>query len=149
MASSRQDFQRMDYPQLHRELKKMLAQAQRVITWFDSAERKNLLPALQAMHDLVAQPGRREPDPSKPNWADECQILGITPEMVRQWKSRTATETDIRRLVGEEPTQPRRSPQDRNREAVQTLQRLAQAVLEGKDEDAEHIAQFAAERYGF
>lgn len=69
--------------------------------------------------------------------------------MVRQWKCRTATETDIRRLVGEEPSQPRRSAQDRNREAVRTLQRLAQAVLEGKDDDAEHIAQYAAETYGF
>jgi hypothetical protein len=89
-------FKELGYDKLHSELKKMLAQARRMTLWFNAAERRNLLPALFAMKELVAQPGRREPDPSKPNWEDECRLLGITPEVVRQWKSRTAAETDIR-----------------------------------------------------
>ena len=98
-------FLEMSYGELLRTLKDMLKQAQRLSVWFNAAERVNLLPALQAMHDKVAQPGKRsEPNADKPTWEQVCRILGITPGQVRMWKQRTQTDTDLRHLLGE-PTQ--------------------------------------------
>jgi hypothetical protein len=142
------EFKEMGYERLHRELKKMLAQAERMTKWFNAAERINLLPALQAMHDLVAKPGQREPDPTKPNWEDECRLLGITPEQVRQWKSRTASETDIRHLLGERPKEPGAPPESISH-IKRHLEDLARAVLDGNDDRAERLAAMAAEMYRF
>jgi hypothetical protein len=145
---SQKQFKELGYEKLHRAVQKMLAQAQRMTIWFNAAERLNLLPALFAMKELVAQPGRREPDPNKPNWEDECRLLEITPEMVRQWKCRTAAETDIRHLLGEEPKkgQPT-APSDA--QAKKYLEALTKAVLDGEDERAEKLANAFAEIYGF
>jgi hypothetical protein len=119
--------------------------------WFNAAERTNLLPALQAMHDLVAQPGRREFNPDQPNWEDECRLLGVTPEMVRQWKCRTAAETDIRHLLGEgdKPPGKKDSRTARNAQAVKHLYTLVTAVSDGDDKQVEKLAAAFAEYYGF
>ena len=140
----------MSYEELLRTLKEMLKQAQRLSVWFNAAERVNLLPALQAMRDKVAQPGRREePDPNKPTWEQVCRILGITPAQVRMWKQRTQTDTDIRHLLGEQPNKPGKSTEATNAQAVKHLEALCKSVLEGDDRRAEQLAAAIAERYGF
>jgi hypothetical protein len=139
----------LTYEELLRELKAMVAQAQRQVIWFNRAAREKLLVALTAMRDKVSQPGRRVVDPSKPNWEDVCGILGITPDIVRKWKHRTAAETDSRHLLGEEEQQPKPSQEQQNREALKHLERLVTAVLNGEDELAERLAAALAERYGF
>jgi hypothetical protein len=102
------------------------------------------------MKDLVAQPGRREPDPNKPNWADECLRLGITPEQVRQWKSRTGAENDISYLLGrEQPKAPAGGTDTKDKRALKYLQRLTKAVIDGDEVEAERIASAAAEIYKF
>ena len=49
-----EEFADMNYHELHRKLKEMIGQAQRLSVLFNAVERVNLLPALQAMHDKVA-----------------------------------------------------------------------------------------------
>lgn len=143
-------FANMSYRELHRKLKDMLGQAQRLSVWFNAAERLNLLPALQAMHDKVAQPGRRaEANPHTPTWEQECRSLGITPEQVRQWKRRTQADTDIRHLLGEEPNPPGKRVEDRNAQAANHLAQLCKLVLDDDDVHAEQLAAALAERYGF
>jgi hypothetical protein len=142
-------FSDMSYEQLLRKLKEMLAQAQRITVWFNAAERLQLLPALQAMHDKVAQPGRRIADPNKPNWADVCLILGITPDLVKKWKTRTAAETDIRHLLGEDFTKPGPPKPDDAAALKKQLALLVSAVLSGDEEHAEQLAAALAERYEF
>ena len=143
-----EQFKALGYDKLHKELVRMIGQSKRIAVWFDEGERTHLLPALVAMRDLVAQPGRREPDPDKPSWQEECLRLGITPELVRQWKTRTASEQQIRRMLGEEP---KVSARGAGREDVVKLKRhleaLAQAVLDGQEEKAEALAQAAADEY--
>ena len=148
-ALTYQQFADMSYDELLKELKGMLGQARRINVWFSVIERVNLLPALQAMHDKVARPGRRNPDPNKPNWEDICRILGITPDVVRMWRMRTQANTDIRHLLGEQPPKPKVSQEQMNKEALKHLQQLVTAVLTGDDEQAEAIAAALAERYGF
>ena len=141
----------MGYEKLHRVLKSKVAQAQRRSTWFNATERLDLLPALQAMHDLVSQPGKREYDPNKPTWEQECILLGVNAATVRQWKRRTATDTDIRHILGERPPEPKqqRSTDGDNKAALALLERLTKAVLNGEDIEAEHLAAAAAERFQF
>ena len=128
----------------------MIGQAQRLSVLFNGVERVNLLPALQAMHDKVAQPGKRgEPDPNKPTWEEECRTLGITPELVRQWKRRTQTETDIRHLLGDKPNKPGKRVEEKNAMAAKHLQQLCDLVLNGDEIHAEQFALGVAERYGF
>jgi hypothetical protein len=136
----------MGYAALHRELIRMLKQAQRQVAWFNLDERAKLLPALQAMHNLVAQPGRRIADPDKPNWDDECRLLGISPDLVRKWKQRTAADTDIRVLLGEKP-KPGQKPSAS--EATRHLKALVEAVLGGQDDRAEDLAMVYEEIYQF
>ena len=142
-------FGDMSYRELHRTLKEMLGQAQRLSVWFNAVERVNLLPALKAMHDKVAQPGRRQPNPDQPTWEQECRSLGITPEQVRQWKRRTQADTDIRHLLGEQPNIPGKHIEDRNALAAKHLAQLCKFVLDGNDVPAEQLAAALAERYGF
>lgn len=147
-------FADMPYQELHNELKKMIQQAKRLSIWFTAGERFNLLPALQAMHDKVAQPGRRTDlrEAAGPTWDAECQSLGITPELFRQWKRRTQTDTDIQHLLGEKPKEPGMKKQSgENAQAVRDLHKLCIAVLENDYDGikAEEIALAIAERYGF
>src|SRR5215831_18586765 len=90
---------------------------------------RHQLPALQAMHDKVAQPGRRgEPNSERPNWEDECRSLGLTPEIVRQWKRRTQADTDIRHLLGGRAEEARQSAtEDRNALAAKHLEQICRA----------------------
>jgi transposase-like protein len=140
----------LTYEELFRKAKEMLKQEQRLVNWFNAAARVDLLPILQALHDQVAQPGRRgEPDPNKPNWEQVCRLLGITPELVRQWKRRTQTDTDIRHLLGEEDNKPGTRVEDKNALATKHLQQLCSLVLSGDDIQAERLATAIVERYGF
>jgi len=148
VADAYEEFYAMGYAKLHRELLKMISRSRRLMMLFDAGERVNLLPALMAMRDIVAQPGRREIDPSKPNWDDECRILGITPEVVRQWKRRTAAEADIRKLIGEKPAKPGAKDVS-TAQALKHLRSLVEAVVEGDDVTAEKIALACVEIYGF
>jgi hypothetical protein len=143
-------FAEMSYDHLHHKLKEMIERAQRLSVVFNAVERVNLLPALQAMHDKVAQPGRRERDPNQPTWDDECRSLGIAPEQVRQWRRRTQAETDIRHPLGEERNPPPgKRAEDRNAQAAKHLAQLCTLVLNGEEEQAERLAAALAERYGF
>jgi len=142
-----EEYKALGYDKLHRELKKIIAQSQRVIVWFNEGERASLLPALQAMKDLVAQPGRRDPDPNKPNWADECMKLGITPEQIRQWKTRTGAESDISYLLGKQPKAASVSASGADKIALKYLVRLTKAVINGDEVEAERVASAVAELY--
>jgi hypothetical protein len=102
------------------------------------------------MHEKVAQPGRRTPDPNQPNWEDECRSLGITPELVRQWKRRTQAETDIRHLLGKEDQRPgKKTSSEVNAQALKDLERICRTVLGGDEIVAEQMALALAERYKF
>jgi len=145
------EYKALGYQKLHKQLAKMMSQTHRISRWFDAGERLNLLPALMAMRDLTAKPGRREPNSSHvPDWTEECYLLGINANVVRQWKRRTAAETDIRHLLGEEPNTPKRAGGgNANADAVKHLQRLVRAIVNGSEEEAERLALAIAERYGF
>jgi hypothetical protein len=69
--------------------------------------------------------------------------------LVRQWKARTAVETDIRHLLGETPKAPGDRKEDVNALAMKHLALLCEAVLNGSEERAESMAAALAERYGF
>jgi hypothetical protein len=128
----------------------MLNQAHRISRWFNAAERLDLLPALMAMRDLTAQPGRRDPESkSLPDWNEECYSLGINANVVRQWKHRTATDTDLSNMLGEEPRRPGKRSSSVEADALKHLQRLVQVVIDGKEEEAERLALALADRYGF
>jgi hypothetical protein len=145
---SQKQYMDLGYEKLHAELKRMLAQAERQVKWFNRDSRIRLLPALYAMRELTAAPGQRSDlEPGRPSWEKECLLLGITSEVVRQWKRRTASETDIRALIGEEMRQHPADPAARNALALQHLKRLTGAVLEGNDELAENLAVAFAELY--
>jgi len=95
---------------------------------------------LQALHEIVAQPGRRTVDPTRPNWDEICEQVGITPEMVRHWKQRTATETDIRRLLGEQSPSPGKREPDKLAEAFKELRRIVQTNQRHDTPLAEELA---------
>jgi hypothetical protein len=121
---------------------------------FNKHSRAKLLVALQALHDIAAQPGKREHDPDNPNWEGECELLGLTPELVRQWKHRTQSETDMRILAGELPKLHPKAKLEANAQAElatakRLLEKLSRAVIEGREEEAERVASAAAEHYGF
>jgi hypothetical protein len=140
----------MGYEKLHKHLISMLNQAHRISRWFNAAERLDLLPALMAMRDLTAQPGRRDPESNPvPDWNEECLALGINANVVRQWKHRTATDTDLRTMLGEESGKPGKRSSSAEADAIKHLQRLVQAVIDGKEEEAERLALALAEHYGF
>jgi hypothetical protein len=139
-------FQELGYEQLHAELKKMINQAQRMTVWFNQDKQIRLLPALAAMKSLVAQPGRRF-KAGEPDWEEECRLLGISAEQVRQWKHRTASEKDIRHLLGEEPT-PRHPASVAPTVEFHRLMMLTKAIIEGDEIKAEKLAHAFAEEYG-
>jgi hypothetical protein len=140
----------MGYKKLHKHLISMLNQAHRISRWFNAAERLDLLPALMAMRDLTAQPGRRDPESNPiPDWNEECHLLDINANVVRQWKHRTATDSDLRSVLGEEPSRPGKRSGSGDADAIRHLQRLVKFVVEGKEEEAERLALALAERYGF
>jgi hypothetical protein len=146
---SQKQYVGLGYARLHAELKRMLAQAERITKMFNAGSRHRLLPALYAMRELTAAPGQRSDiEPDKPTWESECRLLGITAEQVRQWKHRTAAETDIRQLVGEERAL-RAKTEPSNARALEHLARLTAAVLDGNEVEAEKLAMAYQEVYGF
>ena len=139
----------MGYPALHKEVAAMIGQAKRLVTWFGKAERWGLLPALTALQSLTAQPGRRIPVPGVPAWQEECELLGITPEVVRQWRCRTQAEKDIRQMMGELPPRPHRSSPNQLEHYKQRLKLVVNKILTDDELDtddelyrmAAHIAE--------
>lgn len=147
---SQKQYAELGYTKLHAQLKRMLAQAERITKMFNAGSRLRLLPALYAMRELTAAPGQRSDiEPDRPSWERECRLLGITAEQVRQWKHRTAAETDIRHLVGEERALREKINQPSNARAREHLARLATAVLNGDEIEAEKLAAAYSEIYGF
>ena len=147
---SQKQYAELGYARLHAELKWMLAQAERITKMFNAGSRHRLLPALYAMRELTAAPGQRSDiEPDQPSWESECRLLGITAEQVRQWKCRTAAETDIRHLVGEERAQRAKNAEPSNARALAHLARLTAAVLDGNEVEAEKLAAAYQEIYGF
>lgn len=133
------------------EVRRILSQSRRLVIWFKKAEQLDLLPALTALKQLSARPGRRQVDPEKPGWQEVCRSLDISPEMVRQWRLRTQSEHDIRRLLGEIENVPRKKTFDevaldipRFKKAVG---RLVQFVLDAEFDEAERAAMDLAELY--
>lgn len=137
----------MGYEALHKELKRLVDHSKRDMVWLNKERAVQLLPALMAMQSMVAQPGRRNPTLGKPDWNEECRLLGITAAQVRQWKHRTAAEMDIRHLLGEDDQEPRTRQVPPSLE-LQKLQMLVRAVLENPDL-GERLALQIAEEYGF
>jgi hypothetical protein len=138
----------MEYDELHRELKRLLKQAGRVMRWFNEDKRAQLLPALMAMKALVAQPGRRFPREGVPTWEEECKKLGISADLVRKWKQRTGAEHDLRKLLGEDEYTQRKHHETMTIDQ-RKLQRLCEAVLNGEQVLAERLAAAYVEEYGF
>src|SRR5215471_12622451 len=143
----------MEYDELLGALKEKFRQAQRISLWFNELEKAGVLVMLQALHDKVAQPGRRRdlagPDPESPTWADVCGILGITPNLVRVWRSRTQANLDIRHLLGEPVPEPGKKVEDTVSELRASLRRICTAVVySDKEEEAEQLAMALIERYG-
>jgi hypothetical protein len=146
---SQKQYAELGYTKLHAELKRMLAQAERITKMFNAGSRHRLLPALYAMRELTAAPGQRSDIEPRPSWESECRLLGITAEQVRQWKHRTAAETDIRHLVGEERALREKNTAPSNARALAHLARLTAAVLDGNEVEAEKLAMAYQEVYGF
>jgi hypothetical protein len=142
-------FEQMDYHELHKELMRLIKQSARTMRWFNVEKRDYLLPALAAMQKKVSQPGRRFPTSGMPDWQEECRLLGITAELVRKWKQRTASETDIRKMLGETEYQQHLKQKAPPSAELLQLQRLCEAVLAGEEKAAERIANRCAEVYGF
>ena len=148
------EYKEMGRIKLRREVKNMLAQQARIMALFNKHSRAKLLIAMQALHDIAAQPGKREHDPDNPNWEGECELLGITPELFRQWKHRTQSETDMRILAGEQKKLHPKAKLEADTQAElatakRFVEKLSRAVIEGKEEEAERVASAAAEHYGF
>jgi len=76
------DYASLGYDKLHRELLKMVQQAERSTIWFNSDKQLRLLPALTAMKSLVAQPGRRFLVAGQPGWEDESGSGGSVPPAI-------------------------------------------------------------------
>jgi hypothetical protein len=141
------DYASLGYVKLHKEILTMVQEAERTTAQFNTDKQLCLLPALTAMKSLVAQPGRRFVVAGQPCWEDECRSLGLTAEQVRQWKKRTASETDIRALLGEEKNPPKQRAPALSQE-YRRMVMLAQAVVNGDEAKAEKIAQAIVEEYG-
>ena len=135
------------YAKLHKELLKMVQEAEHTTVQFNSDKQLRLLPALTAMKSLVAQPGRRFVITGQPGWEDECRSLGLTAEQVRQWRKRTASDMSIGVLLGEQ-----KSPSKKRAPALtqeyRRMAMLAKAVVDGEEAKAEKIAQAIVEEYG-
>lgn len=144
-------YAEMGYDKLHRELLRMIREAERTVVQFNQSKQIQMLPALTAMKTLVAKPGRRFVVPGQPGWEEECRSLGIDPATVRQWKKRTGTEMDIRALLGEssEPKKKEAAVLDEARTLTyHRLVKLTKLILNGKDDEAEKMAHSIADEYG-
>jgi len=141
------DFASLGYERLHREILKMVQQAERMSTCFNEDKQLRLLPALTAMKSLVAQPGRRFVITGQPGWEDECRSLGLTAEQVRQWRKRTDSDLSIGALLGEEKNPPKKRAPALTQE-YRRMVMLAKAVADGDDKKAEKLAEAIIEEYG-
>jgi hypothetical protein len=132
-----EEYKEMGYEALHKEVAGMISLAQRLVTWRGRAEHFGLLPALTALQQLTAQPGRRIPIPGVPSWREECELLGITAEVVRQWRSRTQSEKDMRMMLGEQVfKRPKHNPLDAKL-TEQQLYKLVTSILNDEEIDPE------------
>jgi hypothetical protein len=141
------DYASIGYDKLHKELLKMVQEAERTTVQFNTDKQLRLLPALTAMKSLVAQPGRRFLVAGQPGWEDECRLLGLSAEQVRQWKKRTASDMSIGTLLGEEKNATKKRAPALTQE-YRRMAMLAKAVVDGEEAKAEKIAQAIVEEYG-
>jgi hypothetical protein len=129
------EYADMDYKQLHAKLEKLLqvetslAKDAMGELW---AVRVEQVAALDAMHKLVAQPGRSVHLDPAVNWQQECELLGITPEQVRQMRKRYKA-----------------GPRKHSRTAVEDLKELCILLVDGKTKEARNLAAEWGPRYGF
>jgi hypothetical protein len=154
-ALSQAEYKALGYAKLLAELKRMLAQADRQMKWFDVQARQRILVALMAMKELTHAEGRRtdiHADLDKPDYEEVLLLLGLNAARVRKWKQRSASERDIRYLVGEErPQRMRREAAVTDadfRNAVEMALRMSAAILDGDYVKAEQLAERYEERYG-
>ena len=132
------------------EVRRILGQSRRLVIWCKKAEQLDLLPALVALKELSTCPGRREVDPEKPGWQEVCRSLGISAEMVRQWRLRTQSEHDIRTLLGETENVPRKKTLEVPLDVPKfkkAVGRLVQFVLDAEFDEADRAAMDLAELY--
>jgi len=141
------EYASFGYAKLHKELSKMVLEAERTTVRFNTDKQLRLLPALTAMKGLVAQPGRRYLVAGQPGWEDECRSLGLTAEQVRQWRKRTASDMSLGVLLGEEKNPPKKRAPALTQE-YRRMVMLAKAVVDGEEAKADKIAQAIVEEYG-
>ncbi|WP_162601761.1 hypothetical protein [Occallatibacter savannae] len=139
------DFESLGYERLHDLLLYLIRGCQNTTFVYDAATRRALLPALTAMKRLTTQPGRRIPD-QIPSYEEECILLGLSAALVRKWKRKTATDLDLRFLLGEKPLQPRTKTQIPSVE-YRRLKLLVESVISGDLRRVEELAHRWHEEY--
>jgi hypothetical protein len=140
----------MGYDRLHAELVRLLDAARETSISFAAMTQLEILPAIEALRELTAQPGRRIPDPNKPSFSDALYSLGLTPEVVRTWRRRTAADEaiqDILALGGKKPNG-KAAQRAKQATAVKHLARLVETVLSGDESRAERLAMALNDLYG-
>jgi DNA-binding transcriptional MerR regulator len=134
-------YRNLGYTRLMAEIERMLAKVRTITLALSESERAELQPALEALHDLTAAPGRRIPDANAPTFQEACDALGLSAATVRAWRRRTLSEAEICQRMGE---QPRKSPKTKQRErdvmALQQLKALVTAIVHGQEDRAERLA---------
>lgn len=141
-----EDYKALGQAALHDEIVRMLSRlnaAKRRI----AIEKKNLLLALTAMRDLTAHPGGHRMG-SKSEYQRELESFGLTPELVRQWRSRSGTDEDLKAVLRQKTTA-KKSTRRTDSGTMSTVRRLCDAVLAGDAVLAEKLAMTIASRQGF
>jgi hypothetical protein len=135
-------FLSMGYDGLHKELIRLLDAARETSISFAAMTQLEILPAIEALRELTAQPGRRVPDPSRPSFSDALYSLGLTPEVVRTWRRRTAADEAIQDILLPGGKKPNGKAAQRAKQttAVKHLARLVETVLSGDESRAERLA---------
>lgn len=143
-------FLSMGYDGLHKELTRLLDAARETSISFAAMTQLEILPAIEALRELTAQPGRRVPDPSRPSFSDALYSLGLTPEVVRTWRRRTESDREIEeRLIGKPKKATGKAAQRANSAAaLKHLATLVNAVLNGDEDRAERLAMAINDFYG-
>lgn len=154
-ALTQEEYKALGYEKLFAEIKRMLAQSERQMKWFNVQLHKRILVPLMAMDELTNAQGRRtdiNPNPAKPSYSEVLLLLGLNAARVRKWKQRTAAEKDIRYLVGEKrPVRMRREAAVTDsdfRDAIELALRMSHAILDGDYIQAETLAERCEEKYG-
>jgi hypothetical protein len=104
-------YEALGYDRLMKRIRSQLREAERMGRMVNKAKQVQVLPAITALKNLTAQPGRRITKEGFPTFEESLLLLELNPATVRGWKFRTAAEMDIASLLGEEKKAPvKRSP---------------------------------------